>query len=219
MNGEGGVCAALGEAEHGIARDLVHETDAAGAHNAALVIEPDARADIDVLRLFHLHVHEAGDSASEADGLLLKAALAGLVADRAVERVVNQEKFHHALAAFLDKLAGGADAHVFCDGVRTGYGGARYPADGLVAIFIADRLLTRSRPRRHAHLHHAHPAVSGDGELRMVTIIGHILFHRAAGLDHPGAFGKLVPNSVNLNIHHTFFGGNILGKFRFGGGH
>ena len=218
MNGEGGVGAALGEAEDGIARDLVHETDAARAHDAALVVEPDARADIDVFRLFHLHVHEARDAAAEADGLLLETALAGLVADRAVQRVVDEEKLHHPFAAFFHQFTGGADTHVFGDGVRTGNGRAGHPADRFVAVFIPSGFLAGGRARRHSHLHHAHPAVSGDGELRMVAVIGHILFHRAAGLDHPGAFGKLVPNAVNLDIHHAFFGGDVLGKFGFGGG-
>ena len=218
MDGEGGVGAALGEAEHRIPGDLVHETDAAGAHDAALVIEPDARADIDVLRLFHLHVHEAGDSAAEADGLLLEAALAGLVADRAVERVVDEEKFHDALAAFLDEIAGGADAHVLRDGVGAGNGGAGHPADGFVAVFVAGRLLAGCGAGRHSHLDEAHAAVARHRQFRMVAVVRHVHFRLAAGLDHAGSLWKLVPDTVDLDIHHAFFGGYVLGKFGFSGG-
>ena len=160
VNGEGGVGAALGEAEHRVAGDFVHEADAAAAHDAALVVEADSRADLDVFRLFHLHVHEARDAAAVLDGLFLKAAFAGLVANRAVERVIDEEEFHDALAALFDQLAGGADAHVFADGVGAGNDGAGDPADDFVAVLVALRLLAGGGAGRHAHLHEAHPAIS-----------------------------------------------------------
>lgn len=59
MNGESGVGAALSEAEDGIVSDFIHEADAAGAHDAAFIIEANARADIDVFRLFDFHVDKA----------------------------------------------------------------------------------------------------------------------------------------------------------------
>ena len=215
MDGERGVGAALGEAEHRIAGDFVHEADAAAAHDAALVVEPDARADIDVFRLFHLHVHEARNAAAVLDGLFLEAAFAGLVADRAIERVVDEEEFHHALAAFFDEFAGGADAHVFGNRVGAGDDRARHPADGFVAVFVPLRLLAGRGAGRHAHLHEAHPAVSGRTELRMVTIVGNDGSRLAAGLDHPCAFGKLVPDAVDLDVDHAFFGRKVFGQCQF----
>ena len=215
MDGERGVGAALGEAEHRIDGDLVHEADAAAAHDAALVVEPDARADIDVFRLFHLHVHEPRDAAAVLHGLFLQAAFAGLVADRAVERVVDEEKLHDALAALFDELAGGADAHVFADRIGAGDDRTRHPADDFVAVFVPLRLLAGGGAGWHAHLHQAHPAISGRAELRMVTVVRDDDFRLATGFDHPGAFGKLVPDAVDLDIDHALFSGQVFGQFQF----
>ncbi len=211
MDGQGGVGAALGEAKDRIGSDLVHEADAARAHDAALVVQADARADIDVFRLFHLHVDEARDAAAEANRLFLKTALARLIADRAVQGVVDQEKLHHAFAAFFDQLAGGADAHVFRDRIRAGDGGTWHPANFLKAVLIIGRLLTRGGATRHSHLDQAHPAVSWHCQLRMVTVIRHIHFDLSAGLDHPGAFGKFIPDTVDLDVYHPPLSGNVFG--------
>ena len=59
MHGKCGVGAALGETENRVASDFVHETNAATAHDAALVIETDAWSNIDIFRLFHLQINEA----------------------------------------------------------------------------------------------------------------------------------------------------------------
>ena len=56
------VTAAIDDAEHVVMRDFLHEANAARAEDAALVVERDARAEIDVLRLLHLVLEEA-DSA------------------------------------------------------------------------------------------------------------------------------------------------------------
>jgi hypothetical protein len=37
-------------------------------------------------------------AAAIGDGLVLEVAFAALVADRAIERMVDQQEFHHALA-------------------------------------------------------------------------------------------------------------------------
>ena len=79
---------------------------------------------------------EARNAAAVLDGLFLEAAFAGLVADRAIERVIDEQELHHALAAFLDEFAGGADAHVFGDRVGAGDHRARHPADRLVAVLV-----------------------------------------------------------------------------------
>ena len=210
VDGQRGVGAALGEAQHRVARDFIHEADAAAAHDAALVVETDARADIDVFRLFHLHVDEARNAAAELHGLLLQAAFARLVADRAIQRVIDQEELHHALAALGHQVAGGADAHVFADRVGAGDDGTGHPADDFVAVFVALRLLAGGGAGRHAHLNEAHPAVSGRTQLRVVTIMGNGDLHLAASLDHPCSFGELMPNAVNLNVDQAFFGSKVF---------
>ena len=215
MDRERGVGAALGESKDRIGHDLIHEANAAAAHDAALVIEPDARADIDVFRLLHLHIDEPRDAAAVLDGLFLEAALSGLVADGTIQRVIDQEKFHDALAAFFDQFAAGADAHVFAHRVGTGDDGARHPADDLVAIFVPLRLLSGSGPGWHAHLHQAHPAVPRRAELRVVAIMRNRDARLATGFDHPHAFGKLVPSAIDLDVDQALFGGEVFGQCQF----
>lgn len=215
VDGEGRVGAALREPEDRVTGDFIHEADAAAAHDATLVIEADARADIDIFWLFHLHVDEARHAAAVADRVFLESAFAGLVADRAIERVIDQEKFHHALAAFFHQLTGGADAHVFGDRVGAGDHRARHPADRFVAVFIALGFLVRRGARRHAGLHKAHTAVAGCGELRVIAVVGHDAADAAACLNDPCAFGELAPNAVDLYIDHAFFGSKVLWQFQF----
>ena len=201
MHGEGGVTATLGEAEHGFIGDLGGEADAAAAHDAALVIEAHTRADIDVLRLLDLVFAEAALAFAVLDTELLEAALACLIADGAIERVIDEEEFHHALAAFLREGAFGADAHAFGDGVRTGDDGARHPADLWHAVLVFFRLGAGSGARRHAHFDQAHAAVAGGGEFGVVAVVRDLGLGLLARFDHARAFGELEPDAVDLHVH------------------
>ena len=60
-----------------------------------------------------------------AHGLVLKVAFAALVADRTVQRVVDQQEFHHAFARLLHAVGVGADHHALAAGIAqdaTGFG-------------------------------------------------------------------------------------------------
>ena len=103
MGGERGVAAAIDEAEDVVLRDFLAEANAARAEDAALVVERDARAEFDVLRLLHLVLEEARILPAVLDAEFLEPAFARLVADRAIERMIDEQKFHHAVAAFLDQ--------------------------------------------------------------------------------------------------------------------
>ncbi len=103
MGGEDGVATAIDEAEDVVFRDLLREANAARAKNAALVVERDARAELDVFRLLHFILEETRILAAVLDAELLEAAFSGLVADRAIERVINEQEFHHPTPAFLDQ--------------------------------------------------------------------------------------------------------------------
>ena len=60
MRGQDGVAAAIDEAEDVVLCNFLAEANAARAENAALVIEGDARAQLDVLRLLDLVLEKAG---------------------------------------------------------------------------------------------------------------------------------------------------------------
>ena len=218
VDGEGGVGAALGEAEDGVVGDFVHEADAAGAHDASLVVEADVFSDIDVFGLLDFCFLEAGFAASVFDGKFLERAFAGLVADGAVERVVDEEEFHDALAAGLDEFARGADAHVFGDGVGAGDDGAGHPADFLVAVVSVGGVFAGGGTWRHAHLDKAHAAVAGGGKFGVVAVVGDFFFGLFAGFDHAGALGDLDPVAVDLHVDEALFGSKVFRELLFGGG-
>ena len=95
------------------------------------------------------------------DGLFLESALTGLVADRAVERVIDEQELHHAFAAFFYEFTRGADSHVLGDRVCACDDRTRDPADGFESTIVALGLLSGGWARGHSHLHEAHPAISG----------------------------------------------------------
>ena len=211
MHGQSGVRAALGKAENRVAGDFIHKTNAAAAHDATLIVESDAWADIDVFGLLDFEVDKARRTASEADREFLESALARLVANGAVERVIDEQEFHHTFAAFFHQLALGANAHVFADGVGASNDRARHPADGFVALFVTSRLLSGCGARRHAHLHQTHAAIAGSRELWVIAIMRDLDLHRATGFDHPSSTRELVPDTVDLHVDHAFFGSKVFG--------
>ena len=46
---------------------------------------------------------------AERHRLILQIALAALIADRAIERMIDQQEFHHAFARFFDQRRLGVD--------------------------------------------------------------------------------------------------------------
>ena len=216
MHCQRGVRAALGEAQHWIVRDLVGETDAAAAHDAALVVQTHTRTNIDVLRLLRFVFTEAALGLAVLNTELLKATLPSLVADWAVQRMVGQQKLHHPAAAFFRELAFGANAQAFRHRVRTGDHGAGHPGNDRHAMLILGRLLAGRRTWRHAHLHKAHAAVAGRTQFGMVAVMRHLGFSLTAGFDHSHAFGELVPRAVDLHVDHVYgrLGCGCAGGFR-----
>ena len=96
--------AAVDGADLRVAIDFGHEADAARAQDAAVAVEHQRRAEVDV-GLHALAVERAPRKVhaalvvAERVGEVLQRAFAALVAHRAVERVVDEEELEHALAA------------------------------------------------------------------------------------------------------------------------
>ena len=78
--------------------DLLTEAYAATAEDAAFLIEHDARTDVDTLEQLAARLLCARRAAAVLERVVLQVALTGLVADRAVERVVHEEQLEDALA-------------------------------------------------------------------------------------------------------------------------
>ena len=130
--------------ELGGAGNVVGEPDASGAVDAAVHRRLDQRANVLVLNgTLAADLVEAAAVGTVAHGLVLKIALATLVANRAVEGVVGEEELHDALAGLVDEGRVGLDDHAGLDGPGAGRNGLRRPLD----------------------LDQAHTAVSGNHQL------------------------------------------------------
>ena len=109
----------LDHAELAGAGDLVAEPDAAGADDAA--VAPDRmfgpRSFVCLIRFVFLEPRHA---LAVLVGVVLQVALAGLVADRAVERVVDQHVLEDRLAAGVDLGPLGGDLDLVGDRVHAG---------------------------------------------------------------------------------------------------
>ena len=121
-------------------------------------------------------------AAVEAIGhrLVLQIAFAALVADRAVERMVDEQEFHHAVARLLRLGAVGVDHHAL--GGRHGAG-----RDGLRRLLLLDE---------------AHAAIAGDGEPLVVAEMRYLDTGALARLEHGGARRHLDLDPVDGELRH-----------------
>src|SRR4029079_6195366 len=103
------------EADQRVTGDLVGETRATVAQDAALPVEQHQIADRDRLFEVPLLLDVPALTGAMAEGLVLQRALAALVADRAVERMVRQQQVDDALLGLPRGLALRVDDHAGCD--------------------------------------------------------------------------------------------------------
>src|SRR5665647_2328023 len=124
--------ATLDQGDERVAGDLVGETGAAGAEDTSLAVEQHLRGDVDRFGVGALDVLEAARGSTVGHGLVLQGALAALVADRAVQRVVDQQELHLTVLGFVGHRRGvlRLDRHALADrggarGHRLGHGTQR----------------------------------------------------------------------------------------------
>ena len=123
----------------------------------------------------------AREAAAIGHRLVLQVALAALVADRAIERVVDEQELHHPLARLLDHRGVGAD--------RLAVGGGQRAAR-----------LRLGRPRRD--LDQAHPAIAGDAEPLVIAEARDFLPRQLARLEHGRALRDLDLDAVDGDLRH-----------------
>ena len=123
--------------------------NAAPADHTALLVQHNGVGNQVVLVFEALGFHELADARPVAHGLILERALAALVTDGAIQRVIQQDKGQVGLLHILHLLRVGLDHHVL---------GHRHRAGGL---------------QRHAagtgDLHQAHAAASHRVQLGMAA--------------------------------------------------
>ena len=87
------------------------EPHAAGAHDATLAVEQHAGHQVDGLGELPLFQIKSGGPLARAHRLILQRAFATLIADGAIERVVNQEKLHDSLLCLACHVGGVLSFH------------------------------------------------------------------------------------------------------------
>src|SRR5690606_7204247 len=165
---------ALHHAEAVILRDLAHEPDATGAHDAPVAVVEDVAAEVvpaeDPLRLDRPSVLPP-----LGGHVVLELALARLVADRAVERVIDQVELEDALARLPRLRTLGQDR-----------------------LAVRDLRDARGRElRRTLDLDQAHAAHGRSRERRMVAVVRDAHAELLGRLDDARAFRDLDRTAVD----------------------
>ena len=168
-----------------------HEADAARAVDAAVHVGVDQGAEIFLLHRALIVLEAAGVEAI-GHGLVLQIAFAALVADRAIERVIDQQEFEHAFARFLHLLRIGDD------------GGRRSVARGQE---IGDTHGAGGNRLRHAgNFDQAHAAIAGDRQALVIAEAGNLDTGQLASLDQGEARRDLVLLAVDDQLAGHGFG-------------
>ena len=144
---DGVVAAAIDDAERVVARDVAREADAARAENAAFRVEHDARPEINGFRLVNFRLDEAARALAVIHRVFLQLAFAGLVANRAVERMIDEQRFEHAFAHLFHGRRLRVNFHARRNRRRAGDGRTRRLGDLERAVGIHHRLAVRARAR------------------------------------------------------------------------
>jgi hypothetical protein len=168
---------------------LAREAHAARAHDASVAVEEDARPDV-LLRVLDLLLEEAALPAAVLVGVVLQVALAGLVADGAVDRVVDQQELHHRLLVGDGAGAVGVDDHA------------------VGAVRLAGRLELRHRLERAGlrvrgpDLGEADPAAGRDRHRRVVAVVRDLHVVAQCHLQDLLALRELVGRAVDRDLRH-----------------
>ena len=175
-----GVLATVGHAEFHLAGDFLAETDAARALDAARhLFHGDQRADV----LGHDHAllfFVAGAAGAIAHSQILQLALTALVADGAIQRVVDQQEFHHGLLRL----------------------------DGLVALGVHHHALghrrcaSRNRLGHLLDIHQTHAAVGRNAQLLVVAKMRNIGTGLLSRMHQHAAFSNLDLLTVQFDFNH-----------------
>ena len=162
------------------ASDFLGKTDAARALDAARHHRLDDRPHI-FLGDRALILVIARLATAISDRLVLQIALATLIADRAIERMVDEQELHHPFARILDHRRVGEDLL-------------------LVRRRKRARCLRLGRPR--LHFDQAHPAIAGDAQPLMIAETRDFLAGEFARLEHGGTSGNFDLDAIDFKFRH-----------------
>ena len=183
--------AALQHLDERVAGDLVGEPGTARAQDAALAVQQHLRGDVDRLGERALDVVKPRIRAAVGHRLVLQRALTALVAHRTIQRMVDQQQFHHAVL----RLVGGLRAELRADHHVVGDG---------------------NRARRHRltlafDLHQALAARADRVQQRVVAEPGDLHADQLGGADHQSSLGNADFGAVDGQRHQLGLGDLLSG--------
>src|SRR3977135_1027111 len=143
-----GVPAPFGEPKHIVLCDFLTKSNAARAKDTAFVIKRDARTDLHSFRFLDLVLEKARVRAAIFDTEFLEATFARLIADGAVQWMIDEQKFHDATATFLDQRRTRAQANAFGNILRAANLRTRHPVDDRLTIGAQLKLPVGPHPRQ-----------------------------------------------------------------------
>jgi hypothetical protein len=201
IGGDLRILATADQAELGNARHFGGETDTARAVNAAVHDRLDQRPDIFVFDralvfLIARVVH------AERHGLVLQVALAALVADRAIKRVVDEQELHHPFARLLDHR-------------RVGEHFRRLAIWSGAQIAHAHGAGCGRLGRSALHLDQAHAAIAGNRQPLVKTEPRHLRTGLLTRLQQRVVVRHFDLVSINLDLGHAsspVFAGDHWGR-------
>ncbi len=205
-NDDLGEVAALALVQDRISRDLGGKSHAPRAHDASFGVVDDGRAEHDALRLVDRLVVHAFLLAVVLEPIVLEAALAGLIADRAIDGVVQKKKLLN-LGASLRHLVGRLALHFHVLDHR--HLASRLELrllrhDVVVLLFVPGEDVEHHRALtgRRRDLDQAHAAVGGNAEPRVPAVMRNVDPHPVSGADDRVPFFEGNVASVELERGH-----------------
>ena len=165
--------------------DDIVEANAALADDATLLVEHDRRTQIDGLWLGELRIGDVGSAARIGHRVILKVALAALIANRTIQRMVYEKELEYHRTSSVDLLAARPDGHAVR---RRGVAG--------------DLQL-----RRTFDLDDADAAEPRRSQLRVIAVNRDLLLDRLGGFDEQRSLRHRDRNPVDGEIDHLRAGG------------
>ena len=163
--------AALTHVEHGVADQLVADADAAGAHDAALAVIDDGRAEAHTLDLVDGFGVFALQTRAVLEPVVLELALAGLVADRAVDGVVQEQELLHRSLRLLHVLVLRRDLHAVRRAHLTGGLKLRLGVRNVLVLLVVPLEDGHVHPPAAGDFHQAHPTVGRHRQPRVPAVV------------------------------------------------
>lgn len=161
--------------------NLLREANAARALDATGHVRCDQGPEVFILhRAFALVV--TGQVTTKSHREVLELTLTALVADGAIQRVVDEKEFHRRPLRTNSLRGLGKDLHPFRHRRRTGW----------------------QRLRRLLDFNQAHAAVSRNGQLLVVTEARHVRVVRIRDVNDHRALARLHRHAVDFHIYEFF---------------